>query len=619
MFDLFRLNRRQRVIAFPFVLALGALVAGFAVNGLSKQSADAAIGLPSPRNRIPEVLGLERANSGPCAGLFRIVGSNLCTHGPDPRMHFGAEHPPPVEPVLPADATPSVQCIGNGSSGNRVQVLYTRVSGAPDRYHTFLSSFRFWITETDEIFDHSATETGGVRHIRFVHDANCVVPVANVVVSAAASNNMATMRSELAAQGFNSSNRKYVIFHDAEVLCGIGTIARDDSPLSTNANNFGPSYARVDTDCWRGEVVAHELGHNLGAVQFSAPNASGGWFHCVDEYDQMCYSDFPNYPPLHYTCTDPAHEYRLDCNHDDYFHTNPSPGSYLATHWNVANSGFLSSTEVNGGSISGTVRNAGGTPQSRVAVTLDNMLPPVFTDGSGQFMFTGVSHGTHSLRASSLCTTGTTSTVKVDGSESLSLTVAKRPGTPGCSNVTPAYVAGTTETALSGDDASIEIALPFSFDHFGDTNYTKAFVSTNGYLSFLNATSASTNTAIPDSGAAPAAAIYALWDNLVMDGPGRLRTKTEGAAPRRRFIIEWSNVRFFDDPHQRFSFEVVLIERSSNSHDAIRLQYKNNIVSNVQTSFTASIGIEDAAGTAGTQSFFGFPIISNGLAAVYPK
>jgi hypothetical protein len=60
---------------------------------------------------------------------------------------------------------------------------------------------------------------------------------------------------------------------------------------------------------------------------------------CLDESDLLCGSDRSNRPVR--TACPAKHETRLDCGHDDYFSTNPRPGSYLAKNWNVAQSEFL--------------------------------------------------------------------------------------------------------------------------------------------------------------------------------------------------------------------------------------------------------------------------------------
>jgi hypothetical protein len=84
-------------------------------------------------------------------------------------------------------------------------------------------------------------------------------------------------------------------------------------------------------------MAAHELTHTLGAVLHGSPNASGAG-GCLDDYDLLCGRTAPAAGA--HVCPK-KHENRLDCGHDDYFSTNPKPGSYLAENWNVAQSEFL--------------------------------------------------------------------------------------------------------------------------------------------------------------------------------------------------------------------------------------------------------------------------------------
>ncbi|WP_371503175.1 RICIN domain-containing protein [Kitasatospora sp. NBC_00374] len=341
------------------------------------------------------------AQEDPCVGVFTVSTANQCSHGPDeppkgvdikkdtPPVVDAAKVPalagagdgrapsaadllaaaPPVldvksgsvlggGPVAAADAADAadgagpggvagqgaaaaggtVACEGDGVTGNRVQVLYVHTPGH-DRFAQYLSSFKRWAAEADVIYNASAAETGGVRHIRYVTAGDCTASVLDVELPAAAMANFGETISALSGQGYNRKDRKYMIFGDSEVYCGIGTFNGDERPGQDNLSNFGPSFGRTDSGCWGGHTPAHELGHNLGAVNNSAPNSTQH-AHCVDESDVMCYGDFKGVK-MQTKCPDQAHEDRLDCNHDDYYHTNPAPGSYLSNHWNIANNQFL--------------------------------------------------------------------------------------------------------------------------------------------------------------------------------------------------------------------------------------------------------------------------------------
>ncbi len=232
----------------------------------------------------------------------------------------------------------AVYCYGDGVSGARVEGLYVHASDVADRFASQVAGFRTTAVAIDAGFYNSAQETGGTRHVRYAVDpGSCTFTIHDVQVSSTGDDTFSNTINEVAKQGYNRTDRKYILWVDANVYCGIGTVEADDQPGSANLNNGGPSYGRSDTQCWGG-AEAHELGHELGAVSVAAPHTTGR-YHCNDSWDRMCYNDGGPTGTQTYPCGQNSHAALYDCNHDDYFST--SPVGWLATHWNVANSVYL--------------------------------------------------------------------------------------------------------------------------------------------------------------------------------------------------------------------------------------------------------------------------------------
>jgi hypothetical protein len=258
-------------------------------------------------------------------------------------------------PSLGATAT---VCDGDGTSGKRVQALYVRGDGQADRYGQFVGQFQTFADQIDAAFVEGANRTGGVRHVRFVHNTSCRAVVDNVVVPQGSMANVDTITAAIQPRGYNRADRKYVVWYD-NGGCGLAFgNGGDDRPGADNPYNAGPHYATVGTGCWTWQATAHELLHTLGAVQRSAPHSSA-FGHCWDDEDIMCYDDggLPNPPGGLVKVCPGAPENQIDCKNDDYYNTNPAAGSYLATHWNAANSQYLTGAGSSGG---GPITGIGG-------------------------------------------------------------------------------------------------------------------------------------------------------------------------------------------------------------------------------------------------------------------
>ncbi|MFO0604984.1 MAG: hypothetical protein U0324_17510 [Polyangiales bacterium] len=104
-------------------------------------------------------------------------------------------------------------------------------------------------------------------------------------------------------------------------------------------------------------------------------------------------------------------------------------------------------------------------------------------------------------------------------------------------------MAGVTRVLPSIDDSSVLVPLPFTLTFWGTPLPAgrMANISSNGFISFDGMMPAVTGGTIPEAGS-PNGTVAAFWRDLVT-GTNGVCYMTLGAAPSRRFVVEWSGTR----------------------------------------------------------------------------
>ena len=278
--------------------------------------------------------------------------------------------------------------------------------------------------------------------------------------------------------------------------------------------------------------------------------------------------------------------------------------------------------------VTGTVTAAeDGSPlEGAEVVALGTPVDPATTDASGDYSLT-LPIGTYTIRVSAGGCTDTEETevtltlagLTHDAALSRKLDAFSH----GCHRTAFDWVDAANETAMFGDQTVGRLALPFSFPFYGDT-FDSVYLTDNGYLTFE-----APEFGFPDpfpasipSELTPNAAVYALWQNLVIDAASAVRYETVGSSPDRAFVVEFHQLkvgpRFGDSAATvpaatsgRVDLEVKLWEGG-----AIDVLYGDN-PANPGDGRSAGIGIENADGTDALQFSLFDDLVSRNVAYRY--
>ncbi|MFD8410361.1 S8 family serine peptidase [Streptomyces sp. NPDC059650] len=279
---------------------------------------------------------------------------------------------------------------------------------------------------------------------------------------------------------------------------------------------------------------------------------------------------------------------------------------------NTTATGDFALTQAPSGKVTGTVTAPTG-PAAGATVTVADTPVTATADDQGRFEVT-LPHGTYEIRAShaSRCVTGGSAQAVVAGDTTVAVALPERTDGYGYACSTPGgrpYQAGTRQLALTGDNTTERVELPFPLPLYGKT-YGQAWIGTNGTVSFGGAHTGDINGDLPST-ATPNAALYPFWDDLVVGPAGSgsgVFTAVTGTAPHRQYVIEWRDVAHWSAQADKFSFAAAVGEDGS-----VTYTYKGTGGSGIKGGSTATVGVENATGTDAFKYSFNTPVISDGM------
>jgi len=250
-----------------------------------------------------------------------------------------------------------------GGAGPSIKLVYAHAADQPDHFAQYADLIQ---GDVATIFGSILSTSGNLKSVRFDMGTACGARFVDVVSltlprtratyqAMSFSSRITAMRSDLHPQLSSiAGTHDFLVYADGlyanDGITGVASLYDDDQPGAANASNTGGLFGFVlgnggaTFGLSHGRTAEHELSHNLGAVQDSAPHSTLAG-HCFENYDVMCYADGgtsgqPSNMVTYDDCPNGIPQ-PYDCHQDDYFSANPARGSYLATHWNVFNSVFL--------------------------------------------------------------------------------------------------------------------------------------------------------------------------------------------------------------------------------------------------------------------------------------